>query len=105
MSSKLSRPLYEEETKQLRSSLLEEASKVWSLQDLTALSSLMQEPAWNLWQRYLRQLDQMVQQQVWEADTLERLSFIKGQKDAVKRMMRAPEEIARLRDQMRKDNE
>jgi len=97
MSSQHSRMPSAEELQTLR----QQALKVpFSLEELTELSHLFQEPSFKLWLRYLQQLEEHLQEEVWRSDTLEKLAFTRGRRDTLVRLKRAPEEISQAREQL-----
>lgn len=70
----------------------------FSLEELTELSRLFQEPSFRLWQAYLLKAEDHLNEQIWKCETWDKYLFLKGQKHDLERLKRAPEEIKQMRE-------
>lgn len=85
-------PEAQEERKRLRR---EAALGLGTLEELEMFSRLFLEPSWQLLQRYLSKWEAGVDKEMWGSRELsvEKVHFLKGQMQAVRSMLRLPEEI------------
>lgn len=64
------------------------------------------QPFWETWLVYLRSLFDQVEGQIWLGRTSwDRVNFLRGQRDVLERIRRAPEDIAKVIEEKQKAEE
>jgi hypothetical protein len=90
---------------EMREALLSRARKelhqLFSEEELQLLMDLPSNKCWQVFLKYLSQLEKAYNDQIWAVKSMESHAFLRGQKDVCMRVQRCPEEIKRLVKQSR----
>src|SRR3990167_2825848 len=98
MSDESSNPQLQDYLEGNERELLKQIQEVWSLEELEQLDHLMKSRDFLPFFKYLRQLERYLEKQVWQCKSFDQYRFVCGQMDATVRLLRAQEEIRRMRD-------
>lgn len=105
MSKQQSRQLSQEEASELKAQLRKEIRKVWTLEDLENLKAELARSSYKLFLRYLHLLEEHLAGEVWEARSWEHYNFLRGQHHSLVKLLRIPEEIDFLSQELREKEE